>query len=95
MYLTINMRILFSVNEITSLKSIKHCVNLCELYIRNNKITDIDEIFYLKSLKRLKILWLADNPATISEDYRPTSRQYFNRGSKICLHSAKARKRTV
>jgi len=61
-----------SVNEITSLKSIQHCVNLSELYIRNNKIAKLDEIFYLKNLKRLKILWLADNPATGSNDYRHT-----------------------
>ena len=29
---------------------------------RNNKISDLDEIFYLKNLEKLKILWLADNP---------------------------------
>lgn len=44
------------------MESIQYCFNLTELYIRNNKISDLDEIFYLKNLEKLKILWLADNP---------------------------------
>ena len=50
-----------SVNKIVTLKYIQHCKHLTELYIRNNSISNLNEIFYLKELKCLKILWLADN----------------------------------
>ena len=50
-----------SVNEISTLHDFQYCTNLKELYIRNNKIADLDEIYYLKNLRNLKILWLADN----------------------------------
>jgi Leucine-rich repeat (LRR) protein len=36
--------------------------NLKELYMRNNNITNIDEIDYLKKCQNLKFLWLEDNP---------------------------------
>ena len=66
-----------SVNEISTLVDIQYCAKLKELYIRNNKIADLDEIFYLKNLKQLKILWLADNECCSNgniseEDYRLT-----------------------
>jgi Leucine-rich repeat (LRR) protein len=61
---------LLSVNNITTLKDFKYCTNLIELYIRNNNIQDLNEINYLKDLKHLKILWLADNPCASSDDYR-------------------------
>lgn len=40
------------------------------MYLRNNKIESLNEIFYLKELKNLKILWLDENPCTQSENYR-------------------------
>ncbi len=42
---------------------------------RNNNITDLDEIYYLKDLKNLKILWLADNDCALNlndSNYRQT-----------------------
>ena len=62
----------FSVNEITTLKDFEDCVNLQELYIRNNKIEHLYEICYLKDLPNLRILWLADNPCANVENYRMT-----------------------
>lgn len=50
-----------SVNKISTLRDIQHCTQLKELYIRDNQIADIGEIFYLKNLKNLKILWLENN----------------------------------
>ena len=67
MILTFNFVSSNSVNEISTLKSVQNCVHLTELYIRNNKIVDLDEIYYLKNLNKLKILWLADNPAAQNE----------------------------
>lgn len=58
-----------SVNQITTLKDIQFCTELRELYIRDNKIADINEIFYLKNLKKLKILWLADNECSRDSMY--------------------------
>ena len=55
-----------SVNAISSLKDFEHCENLSELYIRNNNISDLNEIYYLKNLKNLKILWLADNECVLN-----------------------------
>lgn len=59
-----------SANNISSLKDIQFCENLRELYLRNNKIKSLNEIFYLKGLKNLKILWLDENPCTQSKNYR-------------------------
>ena len=61
-----------SVNSLNSLEHIPYCVNLSELYIRNNQIKDLKQIYYLKSLKNLKILWLADNECVNCENYRST-----------------------
>lgn len=52
----------FSVNRISTLADFQYCANLQELYIRKNNIADINEILYLRSLPKLKSLWLADNP---------------------------------
>lgn len=41
-----------------------------ELYIANNDITDLKEIFNLKSLSKLLILDLAGNPISSQQHYR-------------------------
>ncbi|XP_052805230.1 cilia- and flagella-associated protein 410-like [Mya arenaria] len=61
-----------SVNEITTLQDFEDCVNLQELYIRNNKIEHLHEICYLKKCEKLRILWLADNPCANVDNYRKT-----------------------
>ncbi|XP_050696028.1 uncharacterized protein C2orf16-like isoform X7 [Eriocheir sinensis] len=61
-----------SVNRISTLADFQYCANLQELYIRKNNIADINEILYLRSLPKLKSLWLADNPCAEFEQYRLT-----------------------
>ncbi|XP_058826619.1 uncharacterized protein LOC131686711 isoform X4 [Topomyia yanbarensis] len=52
----------FSVNRISTLSDFENCLNLQELYLRKNNITDIDELIYLQNLPKLKYLWLEENP---------------------------------
>ena len=52
----------FSVNCISTLADIQYCKNLQELYIRKNQIQDLSEICWLRSLTKLKNLWLEENP---------------------------------
>ncbi|XP_067948693.1 cilia- and flagella-associated protein 410-like [Watersipora subatra] len=61
-----------SVNDITTLEPFQNCKNLQELYIRKNKIADLNEICYLKKLPKLRALWLADNPCATGSLYRMT-----------------------
>ncbi|KAF6019857.1 C21orf2 [Bugula neritina] len=61
-----------SVNDITSLEDFQNCRNLQELYIRKNKISNLNEIYYLKKLPKLRTLWLADNPCATGTLYRMT-----------------------
>ena len=55
--------IFYSVNCITTLADIQNCKNLQELYIRKNKIPDLNEVCWLRDLTKLKNLWLEENPA--------------------------------
>ncbi|XP_071422272.1 cilia- and flagella-associated protein 410 [Pithys albifrons albifrons] len=54
--------ITFSVNGISDLEPLTRCRNLSELYLRKNNIRSLNELFYLKGLPRLRVLWLAENP---------------------------------
>jgi len=45
-------------------------MNLMELYIGNNTITDSKEITYLKNLQKLIILDLSGNPFSRNPNYR-------------------------
>ncbi|XP_034671404.1 uncharacterized protein F09G8.5-like [Drosophila subobscura] len=51
-----------SVNGITSLEVFAACPKLKQLYLRANKIEDIDEVEHLKNLLELKVLALEANP---------------------------------
>ena len=57
-----NLIFFFSVNCITTLADIQNCKNLQELYIRKNKISDLNEVCWLRDLTKLKNLWLEENP---------------------------------
>ena len=61
-----------SVNNLTSLEDFSHCPSLQELYIRKNHVEDLRDVHYLKSLERLRILWLSDNPCSQGDNYRMT-----------------------
>ncbi|KFP82426.1 Protein C21orf2, partial [Acanthisitta chloris] len=52
----------FSVNGISDLEPLQQCQKLCELYLRKNSIRSLEELFHLKALPRLRVLWLAENP---------------------------------
>ncbi|XP_053212884.1 myb-like protein AA isoform X2 [Panonychus citri] len=61
-----------SINNIASLQDFSQCKNLQELYLRKNKISDINEIYYLQDLSNLKKLTLEDNPCNQQANYRYT-----------------------
>uniref|UniRef100_G1LW42 Cilia and flagella associated protein 410 n=1 Tax=Ailuropoda melanoleuca TaxID=9646 RepID=G1LW42_AILME len=51
-----------SVNSVSTLEPVSQCRQLSELYLRKNRIPSLAELFYLKGLPRLRVLWLAENP---------------------------------
>ncbi|TNN14820.1 Protein C21orf2 isoform 2 [Schistosoma japonicum] len=58
-----NLKIInMSSNCLQSLESFATCLNLCELYLRNNHIKNINEVGHLKYLHKLEKLWLNGNP---------------------------------
>ncbi|XP_061926264.1 cilia and flagella associated protein 410 [Entelurus aequoreus] len=63
-----------SVNSISSLSPLAGCSSLCELYLRSNTIPSLSQLHYLRSMTRLRVLWLADNPCCGSDSsgYRLT-----------------------
>ncbi|KAL5106727.1 hypothetical protein TcWFU_003588 [Taenia crassiceps] len=74
-----------SSNNISSLEPFSFCVNLKELYLRNNAIFDLNEVRHLSNLTLLHTLFLLGNPCCYppsiekvdmstetSEYYRPT-----------------------
>ncbi|XP_025719311.1 cilia- and flagella-associated protein 410 [Callorhinus ursinus] len=54
--------ITLSVNSVSTLEPVSRCQQLSELYLRKNCIPSLAELFYLKGLPRLRVLWLAENP---------------------------------
>lgn len=61
-----------SVNKISSLEDFAACRNLQELYLRENDVKDLDQIYHLQDLPFLRKLWLAGNPCSERPDYRKT-----------------------
>ena len=59
-----------SVNHIASLKDVQNSYNLRELYLRKNLISSFHEVRYLTNLKKLRILWLGENPIADHPKYR-------------------------
>ncbi|KAF6207863.1 hypothetical protein GE061_016312 [Apolygus lucorum] len=59
-----------SVNNIETLEDFQHCTKLQELFVRKNKIKDLNEVCYLRDLVHLKNLWLGDNPCADDDGYR-------------------------
>lgn len=60
-----------AVNRISTLKDVQYCYNLKELYLRNNKLTNLTEIpRYLGGLSNLRILSLSENPLAEFPKYR-------------------------
>ena len=62
-----NLEILsLSSNQISSLSPLSACLNMREIYLRNNNISSFEELNNLRHLFNLKVLWLEGNP--ICED---------------------------
>ena len=61
--------IILTSNYISKLHPISQCRKLRELYLRNNKIEDLEELHTLSELKNLRSLWISDNPCTSMETY--------------------------
>ena len=59
-----------SVNKVNTLVDFSHCGNLQELYLRKNNLDDIAEVVFLKDLKKLKLLFLSDNPCSNHPFYK-------------------------
>ncbi|CAH8617194.1 unnamed protein product [Heterobilharzia americana] len=58
-----NLKVInMSGNCLNSLEPFTNCFNLCELYVRNNQIVNINEVAYLKYLSKFEKLWLTGNP---------------------------------
>ena len=56
--------LILTTNSISKLYPISQCLKLRELYLRNNKIEDLQELHKLGQLKNLRSLWISDNPCT-------------------------------
>ena len=66
-----NLEILsLSSNKISSLSPLSSCLNLSEIYLRNNNISSFEELYYLKNLLNLKVLWLDGNPISKDNFYK-------------------------
>lgn len=50
------------VNRISSLKDFQGLTKLRELSVRDNCITDLRELFYLRNCKALENIWIMGNP---------------------------------
>lgn len=61
-----------TINNITTLRDFGACKNLQELYLRKNKIADINELYYIQELPNLKKLTLNENPCAEHPNYRYT-----------------------
>ena len=67
----VNLEVLaLSVNKISTCKPLTECKKLKELYLRKNDIKDLREVFYLRHLPELSVLWLVDNPCASHPNYR-------------------------
>lgn len=72
-----------SVNHVSTLVHLQYCPKLSELYLRKNEIMDLSEILYLRHLRRMKVLWLADNPCAELPFYRAYILHHLPNLSKI------------
>ena len=66
-----NLEILsLSSNRISSLSPLSACLNMREIYLRNNNIISFEELNHLRHLFNLKVLWLEGNPICDDIFYR-------------------------
>ena len=59
-----------SVNKIRTLRPFANLQNLRELYLRQNLISNLNEIKHLTECQNLSVLWLSQNPICDNPNYR-------------------------
>lgn len=59
-----------SVNDIDEIGALSGCSSLTELYLRRNKVQDINQVLHLSRLPHLQVLNLSDNPICRDSNYR-------------------------
>ena len=59
-----------SVNKIRTLRPFANLQNLRELYLRQNLISNLNEIKHLTDCQNLSVLWLSQNPICENPNYR-------------------------
>lgn len=64
--------LMYSVNAIQSLSHFQNCSELTELFLRKNKVADINEVRFLQKCPVLRVLWISDNPIDQIPHYRST-----------------------
>lgn len=59
-----------SLNELTELGALSNCHHLREVYLRRNRIRDINQVLHFTRLPYLEVLNLSDNPICRDPNYR-------------------------
>ncbi len=57
-------------SSISNLSAFEHMINLRELYLRKNQISDPQQLYFLRNLTQLSVLWLQENPISSLPNYR-------------------------
>lgn len=70
-------------NKINSLQPFKNCTQLHALFLRNNQISDFEELNFLSELPNLHILWLSNNPIALDANYREKVMQILPKLRKL------------
>merc|ERR1719245_2278218 len=60
----------FSLNKLSHISALKGCKSINQLYLRNNKLQNLDQIIaVLQQLPALQVLWIQANPCTQDKGY--------------------------
>lgn len=79
-----NLEVLsLSVNRVSTLADLRNLSKLSELYLRKNYIEDLAEVQHLTNLRKLKVLWLNDNPCANLPHYRQYVLHYLPNLAKL------------
>ncbi|KEG12364.1 leucine rich repeat protein [Trypanosoma grayi] len=66
-----NLEVLsLSLNELGELGVLENCRRLCELYLRKNRVEDLNQVLHLSDSPQLAVLNLAENPICQDPNYR-------------------------
>ncbi|RNF26616.1 leucine rich repeat protein [Trypanosoma conorhini] len=67
----INLEVLsLSLNEVSELGVLENCRRLCELYLRKNRVEDLNQVLHLCDSNYLTVLNLSENPICQDPNYR-------------------------